>query len=228
MLDNPLWSSLTTLHAALALGSGAVRRYPADIAPFLAVAEEGTPLDETLVPAGDTVLLVGPRPAVPAGWQLEEFGVIHQMVCDDVPDVPDGPEVIELTTAEQLADVRALTALVYPHYFRPRTTELGRYFGSYADPPRGPATASRVVAAIAGERMGFPGHREISAVCTHPDFVGRGLARRVLTFLGADIARGGALPFLHVAPTNTRAIALYEQNGYRLRARMPFAALRRT
>jgi predicted GNAT family acetyltransferase len=107
---------------------------------------------------------------------------------------------------------------VYPHYFRPRTMALGRYFGIY-DGGR--------LAAMAGERMGFPGHREISAVCTHPDFVGRGLARRVLTFLGADIASRGALPFLHVAPTNTRAIALYEQNGYRLRAQMPFAALRR-
>jgi GNAT superfamily N-acetyltransferase len=218
MLDNPMWSSLVTMHAALALGTGAVRRYPADVAPFLNVAEQGTPLDESLVPAGDTVVLVGPRPAVPAGWQLEDLGVIHQMVCEQAPPVPDGPAVVELTSDAQQADVRALTALVYPHYFRPRTMALGRYFGIY-DGGR--------LAAMAGERMGFPGHREISAVCTHPDFVGRGLARRVLTFLGADIASRGALPFLHVAPTNTRAIALYEQNGYRLRAQMPFAALRR-
>jgi GNAT superfamily N-acetyltransferase len=219
MLDNPMWSSLVTLHAHLALGTGAVRRYPAEVAPFLNVKEAGTPLDESLVPAGDTVVLVGPRPAVPAGWQVEDFGVIHQMVCERPVAVPDGPEVVELTSEAQLADVRALTALVYPHYFRPRTTELGRYFGIY-DGGR--------LAAMAGERMGFPGHREISAVCTHPDFVGRGLARRVMTYLAADIARGGALPFLHVAPTNARAIALYEQNGYRLRTRLPFAALRRS
>jgi GNAT superfamily N-acetyltransferase len=218
VLDNPAWSSLTTAHATLALGTDAVRRYPADVAPFLAVERSGTSLDERLVPPGDTALLIGPRPTVPVGWQLEDFGVILQMVCEQVPAVPDGPAVVELTSDAQRADVHALAALVYPHYFRPRTTELGRYFGIYA---------GGRLAAMAGERMGFPGHREISAVCAHPDFVGRGLARRVLAFLGANIAAGGALPFLHVAPTNTRASALYEQNGYRPHAHMPFAALRR-
>jgi GNAT superfamily N-acetyltransferase len=218
MLDNPVWSSLTTMHAAFALGRGDVRRYRADVAPFLAVAEAGAPLDESLVPAGDTALLIGPRPAVPVGWQVEDFGVIVQMVCEQPAAVPDGPDVVELTSAAQRADILALTALVYPHYFRPRTPELGRYFGIYVDGR---------LAAMAGERMGFPGYREISAVCTHPDFVGRGLARRVLTILGGDIARSGAMAFLHVAPTNTRAITLYEQNGYRRRTPISFAALRR-
>ena len=218
MLDNPVWSSLSTMHAALALGGRSVRRYPAEVAPFLGVERDGTPLDETLVPAGDTVLLIGPRPSVPAGWQVEDFGVIVQMVCEAPVAVPEGPAVVELTAAAQRADILALTALVYPHYFRSRTPELGRYVGIYVDGR---------LAAMAGERMGFPGFREISAVCTHPDFLGRGLARRVLTVLGADIARRGATPFLHVAPTNARAIALYEQNGYRRRTPIAFAALRR-
>jgi GNAT superfamily N-acetyltransferase len=213
MLDNPLWSSLTTTHAALAVGTGPVRRYPPDVAPFLAVAEAGTPLDESLVPAGDTALLIGPRPAIPAGWQLEDFGVILQMVCDAVPAVPDGPPIVEA----RRDDVLALTALVYPHYFRPRTPELGRYFGIYE---------GGRLAAMAGERMGFPGYRELSAICTHPDFSGRGLARRLVCWLGADNAGRGATPLLHVTPTNTRAIALYEQNGYRVRTRIAFAALR--
>jgi GNAT superfamily N-acetyltransferase len=214
MLDNPVWSSLTTTHAALALGAGPVRRYPAEVAPFLAVAEAGTPLDESLVPAGDTALLIGPRPAIPSGWQLEDFGVILQMVCVAVPEVPEGPPVTEA----RRDDVLALIALVYPHYFRARTPELGRYFGIYE---------GGRLAAMAGERMGFPGYCELSAICTHPDFAGRGLARRLVCWLGADVARGGATPFLHVTPTNTRAIALYEQNGYRVRRRIAFAALRR-
>jgi ribosomal protein S18 acetylase RimI-like enzyme len=214
VLDNPVWSSLTTTHRSLALGSGAVLRYPAEVAPFLAVAEAGTPLDAHLVPPGDTALLVGPRPAVPVGWQVEDFGTILQMVCDEVPAIPDGPPI---ALAER-DDVLELTALVYPHYFRPRTPEMGRYFG---------ICEGGRLAAMAGERMGFPGYRELSAICTHPDFVGQGLARRLLNHLGADVARGGATPFLHVSPTNSRAIALYEQNGYRLRTPIAFAALRR-
>ena len=33
-LDNPVWSALTTTHAALAVGAGDARRYPADITPM--------------------------------------------------------------------------------------------------------------------------------------------------------------------------------------------------
>jgi hypothetical protein len=249
-LDNPLWSSLTTLHRPFARTPGRrdrgastpdaaaprdataasprVVRYPADVAPFLAVEHEGARVDAELaelVAAGETVLLIGPRPVVPAGWQLDDFGSILQMVCDRPPAAGAGERagstaeatIRELGAAERPA-ILALTALVYPHYFRPRTPELGRYFGIYV---------GNTLAAMAGERMGFPGHREISAVCTHPDFVGRGLARRLLDGLGADISAGGALPFLHVSPTNTRAIRLYEQNGYRVRREIPFAALRR-
>ena len=111
-----------------------------------------------------------------------------------------------------------LTALVYPHYFRPRTMELGRYFGMYVDGR---------LAAIIGERLGTADAREMSAICTHPDFLGRGYARRLTAFLTNRTLRGGKLPFLHVAYSNMRAKALYEQMGYRLRRDIAFAALRR-
>jgi predicted GNAT family acetyltransferase len=78
-----------------------------------------------------------------------------------------------------------------------------------------------------GERMGMPGYREISAVCTHPDFTGRGLARRLLAFLTGDLAARGDTPFLHVSPGNQRAERLYEQNGFRIRTAIAFGSLRR-
>ena len=218
-LDNPLWSSLTTLHAPLALTAQAgVARYPADVAPFLALETDGAQLDAALaalVPAGDSVLCIGPRPAVPAGWRLEDFGPILQMVCEAVPAEGVDAEIVEIARRE---DVLALAALVYPHYFRPRTPELGRYFGIY----RG-----GVLAAMAGERMGFPGAREISAVCTRPEFVGQGFARRLMAHLVADLARSGRSAFLHVSPANTRARALYEQTGWRVRRELAFCALHR-
>lgn len=214
LLDNPFWSSLTTLHRPLARGSGDALRYPADVAPFVAVARDGVPLDEALAAPGELMYAIGPWPAR-AGISLEDLGVVVQMVCDSPASVPPGPAIETARTA----DVVALAALVYPHYFRPRTTELGRYFGIYED---------GMLVAMAGERMGMPGYREISAVCTHPDHVGRGLARRVLAFLATDIAAGGATPFLQVSPSNARAIHLYEQNGFRTRTELPFAAIRRS
>jgi predicted GNAT family acetyltransferase len=73
-----------------------------------------------------------------------------------------------------------------------------------------------------GERMGSPQFREISAVCTNPDFVGRGLARRLLVFRGNDLLDRGLTAILHVSPQNARAVKLYEQNGWRTRREMPF------
>jgi predicted GNAT family acetyltransferase len=115
--------------------------------------------------------------------------------------------------------VLALTALVYPHYFRQRTTDLGRYFGIFEGDR---------LAAMVGERMAPSGFRELSALCTHPDFAGRGLARRLLAFLSNDNLRGGEIPFLHVSPGNERAKRLYDQSGYRTRSEIAFWSLRRT
>lgn len=219
-LDNPFWSSLQTRHAHLALRADGVARYPAEYAPFLGVAEDGLAAGEalsTLVAPGESVYLLGVTPQVPAGWTLVPLGPLAQMVCDAPLEVVDGPEIVPLDETHR-ADVLALTALVYPHFFRARTMEMGRYFGIY-DGER--------LAAIIGERLGTDRHVEMSAICTHPDYLGRGLASRLTAFLTNDALARGVTPFLHVSLANTRAKALYEHLGYRLRAELPFFALRR-
>lgn len=220
VLDNPIRASLDSRHRALALRDGAVARYPHDVAPFLGVAEAGVDAADALaalVAPDESVYLLGVAPRVPDGWRLDPFPDLAQMVCPQPMAEVDGPDIIELGAAHR-ADVLALTALVYPHYFRPRTMDLGRYFGIELDGR---------LAAIIGERMGMDGHQEISAVCTHPDFNGRGLARRLLAFLTNDNLERGRLPFLHVSHQNARAKQLYLQNGYRLRRDIGFWALRR-
>ena len=220
-LDNPFWSALATRHRGVALRHGDVARYPAAYAPFLGVAHPQADVAaalEALVAPGETVLLLGVFPGrLPAGWQLEPFADLAQMVCDAPIELADGPEAIELGEAHR-ADVLALTALVYPHYFRPRTMELGRYFGIYRDGR---------LAAMIGERLGTDAHQEMSAICTHPDFNGLGYARRLTALLTNDTLRQGRLPFLHVSHGNARAKRMYERLGYRLRRDIPFGALRR-
>ena len=83
------------------------------------------------------------------------------------------------------------------------------------------------LAAMAGERLRFPGYVEVSGVCTHPDFRGRGLARRLSTIVAAEIARRGDTPFLHAWTTNAAAIALYQTLGFRLRTDVNVAVLTR-
>lgn len=139
------------------------------------------------------------------------------MVCAEPLPVPPGPPSDVLGEADRPV-VLALAALVYPHYFRPRTMELGRYLGV-----RGEAGLDAMI----GERMAAPGFREISAVCTHPTWVGRGLARRLLAIASNEIFARGETPFLHVSPNNQRAVRLYEQNGYRHRIDVPFWSVQR-
>jgi ribosomal protein S18 acetylase RimI-like enzyme len=220
-LDNPFWSSLRSRHRALARSHGDAARYPAEFAPFLGVANAQVDVAEaleSLIDPGESVYLLGVAPALPGGWRIEAYGPLAQMVCTAPMTVIDGPQVIELSEAHH-ADVLALTALVYPHYFRPRTMELGRYFGIYQDGR---------LAAIIGERLGMDAYQEISAVCTHPDFNGRGYARRLLALLSNDNLERGRLPFLHVSHQNPRAKSLYEQAGYRLRRDIAFWSLSRT
>ncbi len=221
-LDNPFFASLDSLHAGIALQAGGVMRYPADVAPFMGIPHPDVALAgplATLVPEGDVVMLLGVAPAVvPAGWSLERFPDLAQMQCERELNVVDGPGIVQLDERHR-ADVLALTALVYPHYFRPRTMDLGRYFGMYVDGR---------LAAMIGERLGTADTREMSAICTHPDFLGRGHARRLTAFLTNETLRSGKLPFLHVAHSNARAKALYERMGYRLRREIPFMALRRS
>jgi len=219
-LDNPFWSSLRSRHRALAQCLGDAARYPAEFAPFLGVASADAGVAESiesLVGPGETLYLLGIAPNPPEGWTLEAYPPLAQMICETPIPLIDGPQVIELSEAHR-ADVLALTALVYPHYFRPRTMELGRYFGIYQDGR---------LAAMIGERLGTEAYQEISAVCTHPDFSGRGYARRLVALLSNDILECGRLPFLHVSQQNHRAKLLYEQIGYSHRREIAFWSLGR-
>jgi GNAT superfamily N-acetyltransferase len=219
-LDNPFWFSLGSRHQAVAQRIGDVSRYPEDFASFLGAASEQTemgPALPSLVGASETMLMVGVVPRSPEGWLLQPMDALSQMICTAPVPVIDGPEVIALSEAHRL-DVLALTTLVYPHFFRPRTMELGRYFGIYQQGQ---------LAAIVGERLGMDAYQEISAVCTHPDFVGRGYARRLLALLSNDNLERGRMPFLHVSHRNQRAKSLYEQIGYRHRRDMELWSLRR-
>ena len=160
-LDNPFWSSLRSIHAGIAIGDGAAVRYPAEYAPFLGVA--GADLDvgeslERLVAPGESVYLLGVAPRVPRGWALEAFAPLAQMVREAPLDVAAGPPIEALSETHR-SEVLALTALVYPHYFRERTMLMGRYFGIFEDGR---------LAAMIGERLGSADTREMSAICTHP------------------------------------------------------------
>ena len=70
---------------------------------------------------------------------------------------------------------------------------------------------------MAGERLRPVGYTEVSGVCTHPDFRGRGYAGGLMQIVARRILARGETPFLHSYASNSGAIALYEALGFQLR-----------
>jgi ribosomal protein S18 acetylase RimI-like enzyme len=217
-LDNPVWYSLTTQHTALAITATGAAKYPPAVAPFAAVGDalgHAAIQLASLVGDSESVYLVGVAPESPPGWILEQGKHCLQMICHAPPAEIPGPPVTEMSAAQR-DDMLALTALVFPGFFRPRTLEMGRYLGIY-DGGR--------LAAMAGERMRLDGFQEISAVCTHPDYTGRGYAQRLVSLVSRGAFERGFVPFLHVYHDNTRAIGVYRQLGFVDRRNMPLWSL---
>jgi predicted GNAT family acetyltransferase len=218
-LDNPIWSSLTTAHRELAKGDETVLRYPAEIAPFAAFAQARSRATEDLraLAKDGPVVLFTPAPVAPIeGLEVQLQAPLRQMVSVEAPTAFHA--AFDTLGAADVPAMLELTALTKPGPFFPRTRELGQYVGVRDD--------GRLVA-MAGERMRFDGFTEISAVCVHPDYRGRGYAQLLIKALMKAIADRGEISFLHVFDSNRNAIALYESLGFAARTALQVTALQR-
>jgi ribosomal protein S18 acetylase RimI-like enzyme len=209
-LDNPAYASLHGAHARFARVSGRVRRYQDDVAPFLALPAPPSARDwrdaADLVAPGTFVAGRYGGAELPEGWRAVQSFDLVQMIEERVTGV-DWAEATALAAAD-VPEMLELVAQTEPGPFLPRTIELGDYLGVRRD---------GVLVAMAGERFRLDGWTEISAVCTRPDHRGRGLASRLMGALIAGIQRRSERAFLHVLSTNTEAIRLYEELGFRVR-----------
>ena len=122
-----------------------------------------------------------------------------------MPAEDAAPDAVRLESG-RYAQALALAQLTNPGPFGIRTPELGEYFGYFE--------GDRLIA-MAGERMCAGDMHEVSGICTHPDFQGRGLARKLTLKLVRRQMQRGKTPFLHVMGHNTPARALYEKMGFR-------------
>ncbi len=212
VLDNPVWHALTSTHAALAQTKGGLTRYAPGDAPFCAVSDVDAQVDADAVPSGTVMYFVGAIPVMPPGWTAQPRGPVLQMVYEGgrIAAPLDGG-IVKLGEAD-VADMLALTDLVYPDYFRPGNSRLGQYVGMRHQDQ---------LVAMAGIRFCPAGFRELSAICTHPSQLGRGHAGKLMTWLIDHIMAQGDQPILHVGGANARAVALYERMGFRTRREMP-------
>jgi GNAT superfamily N-acetyltransferase len=209
LLDNITWNALSGTQARFAAGAGAARRYAAGFSPILGFADPGDPDFDALAPyceSGERFYTDGWFGAARPEWQVDVESTMFKMLWEGgLPETDEAPEALPLGPqhAEQALELALLTR---PGPFGPRTLELGEYFGCFE--------GGRLVA-MAGERMQAGALREISGVCTHPDFQGRGYARRLMRKLIRRELMRGETPFLHVMRDNAGARALYRRMGFR-------------
>ena len=209
LLDNIVWHSLVGQHSRFSSGTDETRRYAVGFSPIVGFANPAQPNLAALTPycaPGEHFYCDGWSGPASTGWHIETESTMFKMVWAGVmPDKDEAPEAIRLG-AEHASQALELAKLTNPGPFGLRTIELGEYFGCFEGP--------RLVA-MAGERLCAGPVHEISGVCTHPDFQGRGLARRLMMKLIRRQMRRQKTPFLHVMTANDRAHGLYLRMGFR-------------
>jgi ribosomal protein S18 acetylase RimI-like enzyme len=212
-LDNPVWSCLTSRYAHLALGDTRALRFQPDYSPLSAVREarpENVPALLAPVDAWEELSITAVEVGdVPVNWEIVGRLRLVQMVRRDCALLPVSGDPVTTLSSGDIDDMLALVELTHPGPFRRRTVELGKFVGIRRD--------GRLLA-MAGERMWIGDHREVSAVCTHPEAQGQGLARTLMAHVINRMLGAGQTPFLHVLSTNERAIATYEGLGFVRRA----------
>jgi predicted GNAT family acetyltransferase len=222
LLERPVWSSLTTHHAAMSEGGGLARRFARDVNLFASARDDSPEAVEALAslvkPEETIFILQVPEIVIPPGLVEVKAAKGVQMVAPrGMPFEPARGDILTLTK-EDAPEMLALATLTEPGPFLARTPAMGTFIGI--------RVGGRLVA-MAGERMRFPGYTEVSGVCTHPEFRGRGLARRLSAAVVSGIEARGDQAFLHAWKSNHPAIALYESLGFRIRAEVNVAVLQR-
>jgi predicted GNAT family acetyltransferase len=221
-LDRPIWASLTTHHAPSSEGNALARRFARDVNVFASTRDD-TPLAvaalaDLVKPEENVFLLQVPQIVIPPSLvevktaKGVQMVATRSMVFDTTGDIvtltdEDAPEMLELAT------------LTEPGPFLARTHTMGTFLG---------IRIGARLAAMAGERMRFPGYTEVSGVCTHPEFRGRGLARCLSAAVVAGIEARGDQAFLHAWKSNHPAISLYEGLGFKVRTEVNVAVLTRS
>lgn len=220
-LDRPVWNALTTCQSHLAQGDERALRMEADCGLFAAsrdLSSGNLAVLTQLIPADGSIGLVETViiPAPPGATEVMR-GNVHQMTATEIAAKEPHFEVVALGDADA-EDMLALATLTEPGPFFRRTHQLGGFIG---------VRQQGKLVAMAGERLKLPGFTEVSGVCTHPDWRGRGYAGGLMRIAALRILERGETPFLHVYAANSGAIALYENLGFRFRSALTFTMLER-
>lgn len=222
-LDNPIWEALSSYQQSFNEGSAAVRYFPKNVSPFIAMKQWGvadlTILDQTIPIERSFSVLIAQQIHLPSSFELIFSLPLYQMVKTKsaVKKAATNIPFRRLHDAD-IPMMLELTAKTKPGPFYDNTIAFGNYFGIFDE--------DRLVS-MAGQRLQTDSFTEVSAICTDEAYLGRGYASVLTTVVCDEISPTGKTPFLHVRQDNAGAIALYQKLGFEIRADIYFAVFKK-
>jgi GNAT superfamily N-acetyltransferase len=214
-LDNPIWTALHSGSSSFAFGNGTARFIDRKIGFFAGLplyeADHMARLHEEMDSGMRVIVFTPGFLKLHPLWKVLSDHALLQMVYEPpFVNLPVDSNIRALGVAD-VPEMLALTQLAKPGPFLENTIDFGGYFGYFVE--------GRLVS-MAGTRLAAGPYTEVSAVCTHPDFVGRGLAKIVVPFVLQFIREQGQIPYLQLYPDNLPAYRLYLKLGFVERANL--------
>lgn len=222
LLYNPVYNALNTGDAHQNIGKGEVKYFDEEVSPFAGFHTDYKKGFEDLhdqIPGGRAILYATPEELKePNGWSIRVAIKGLQFVFDkEIASTTSIVKLVELNKSHA-AEMVALAALTKPGPFGMRTIEFGHYYG---------VIDNGKLVAMTGQRLHVENYSEVSAVCTHPDHLGKGYGAALIQNQLEIIQSQGKIPFLHVRADNERAIDLYERLGFYRNREMNFYFMKR-
>lgn len=212
-LDNPIWNALNTGSAMFAHGDQNRKFIHPEMGFFAGLPsyeKENIELLYTSCESGQRVILFTPdHLELNDNWLVLNDHELLQMVWEKDAKTENSSVSLTQLGEKNIPAMLELTALTKPGPFISRTIDFGGYFGVFE---------GEKLISMAGKRLSPDPFTEISAVCTHPDFLGNGLSAKVIQRVIEEIQSEGKTPFLHAYPENTPAIKVYSKLGFKPRA----------
>jgi predicted GNAT family acetyltransferase len=214
-LDNPAWNALISGNKNFSKGNEQIKYFDSEVAPFVGFAHYSTDKSDILYDMTSdqrTLAIISPKEIIISNqWNIIEHMKVLQMVYKhSASPITASKNLIQLQE-EHVPEMIALTGMTHPGPFLKKTIEFGNYYGIFNDDK---------LVAMAGQRLNVNAYMEISAVCTHPDYLGKGYASELITDQIYRIKAEANIPFLHVKDDNTTAITLYKKLGFEQRKQL--------
>lgn len=212
-LDNPIWNALNTGSVHFSHGNEQCRFIDPRMGFFAGLPsyerEDLDRLYDACAPGQRVILFTPDHLQLSQQWLILNDHELLQMVCEEGVEGLDPSVPLAKLGEKDIPAMLELTELTKPGPFISKTIDFGGYFGVFE---------GEKLISMAGKRLSPDPFTEISAVCTHPDFLGKGLSTKVVQVVIEEIQTEGKTPFLHVYPENTPAIKVYSKLGFQPRA----------